>query len=298
MEAPTFPKMPILNGKYSMLSTLGEGNTSKVYLAQTLEEPHQYVAVKILREDFLARDEDSRKAVVNEVVILQTLKHPNIIKILEFGDQGWVLKPSGRQLNGLVYIVLEFISGGLLFDVCQLVGGLGEDAGRYFFNQMLDSIEYMNSMKISHRDLKLENILVDTDLTLKVADFGYASLHKTDLLSSYRGTFTYMAPEIKEGKQYSGLKVDLFSTGVILFILIRGIFPFKEARKEEFFYNLLCKGKYAEYWEKVQGNYLSVECRDLIQKLFSYDPEKRPSLEELRSHPWVASSKALPSHEA
>jgi serine/threonine protein kinase len=71
-----------------------------------------------LKDEFLARDEESRKAVVNEVVILQTLKHPNIIKILEFGDQGWVLKPSGRQLDGLVYIVLEFISGGLLFDVC------------------------------------------------------------------------------------------------------------------------------------------------------------------------------------
>jgi serine/threonine protein kinase len=80
--------MPVLNGKYIMLSTLGEGNTSKVYLAQTVEEPRQYVAIKILRDEFLARDEDSRKAVVNEVVILQTLKHPNIIKILEFGDGG------------------------------------------------------------------------------------------------------------------------------------------------------------------------------------------------------------------
>jgi MAP/microtubule affinity-regulating kinase len=148
---------------------------------------------------------------------------------------------------------LEFVSGGLLFDVCQLIGGLGEDGGRFFFKQMLTSIEYMNSMKVSHRDLKLENILVDRDLNLKVADFGYASFQKTDLLSSYRGTFTYMAPEIKEGKQYSGLKVDLFSAGVILFILIRGIFPFKEARKEEFFYNLLATGKYNEYWEKVQG---------------------------------------------
>ena len=103
------PSMPILNGKYVMLSTLGEGNTSKVYLAQTLEEPKQYVAIKILREEFLARDEDSRKAVVNEVIILQTLKHPHIIKILEFGDNGWVLKPSGKQLHGLVYIVLELV---------------------------------------------------------------------------------------------------------------------------------------------------------------------------------------------
>jgi serine/threonine protein kinase len=85
---------------------------------------------------------------------------------------------------------------------------------------------------------------------------------------------------------------------VILFILIRGIFPFKEARKEEFFYNLLATEKYNEYWEKVQGNYLSVECRDLIQKLFSYDPEKRPTIEELKNHPWMTSSKQLSEDEA
>ena len=129
---------------------------------------------------------------------------------------------------------------------------------------MLKSIEYMNSKGVSHRDLKLENILVDNDLNLKIADFGYAAYQKVDLLKSYRGTFTYMAPEIKLNLTYNGLKVDLFSTGVILFILIRGIFPFKEAREEEFFYNLLMKGKYQEYWEKVQGNYLSNECRDLL----------------------------------
>lgn len=85
---------------------------------------------------------------------------------------------------------------------------------------MLSAIQYMSSMKIAHRDLKLENILVDCDLNLKIADFGYASFQKTDMLSSYRGTFTYMAPEIKEGKQYVGSQVDIFSSGVILFILI------------------------------------------------------------------------------
>jgi serine/threonine protein kinase len=78
--------MPILNKKYIMLSTLGEGNTSKVYLAQTIEKPHYFVAIKVLREEFLSRDEDARRAVVNEVVILQALKHPNIIRIIEYGD--------------------------------------------------------------------------------------------------------------------------------------------------------------------------------------------------------------------
>jgi serine/threonine protein kinase len=110
--------MPVLNNKYEMLSTLGEGNTSKVYLARLVENPNQYVAIKILKEEFLARDQDSRNAVANEVYILESLKHPHIIKIEEFGDNGMVLKPSGRYLENLVFIVLEFVSGGLLFDLC------------------------------------------------------------------------------------------------------------------------------------------------------------------------------------
>lgn len=154
-------KTPILNGKYAMLSSLGEGNTSKVYLAKSLAEPDVLVAVKILREDFLAKDEESRQAVVNEVVILEALKHPNIIKIVEYGDKGKVVKPSGKELTGLVYIVLEFVQGGLLFDICQLLGGLGEDGARFFYKQMLSAMEYMQTKDITHRDLKLENILID-----------------------------------------------------------------------------------------------------------------------------------------
>ena len=251
METQSTNRMPILNEKYDILQTLGEGNTSKVYLGQKRSEPFEYVAIKILKDDFILRDEDSRKAVVNEVYILQALKNKSIVNIFEFGDNGQVLKPSGKKLSGLVYIILEFVKGGLLFDLCQLVGGLGEEGGRYFFKQMITAIEYMQTKNVTHRDLKLENILVDSDLTLKIADFGYASFQKEELLSSYRGTFTYMAPEIKEGKKYDGLQIDLFSSGVILFILIKGIFPFKEARKDEFFYNLLCQQKYDDYWEKV-----------------------------------------------
>jgi serine/threonine-protein kinase SRK2 len=166
-------------------------------------------------------------------------------------------------------------------------GGFGEDCGRFLFSQLLDAIEHMHERNIAHRDLKLENILVSTtDMSLKVADFGYAA-QGTDQLRSYRGTFTYMAPEIKEGRVYNGKKADLFSAAVVLFILVRGIFPFKEARKEEFFYSLLQQRKFAEYWTKVESTYLSEECRDLLQKLFSYDPSERPSIEEIRQHPWM-----------
>lgn len=162
--------------------------------------------------------------------------------MVDFGDAGQVVKPSGRVISNLVFIIMEYVKGGLLFDLCQTMGTMGEDNGRFFMHQMIDAVEYMHNLRCVHRDLKLENILVDDNLDLKIADFGFACYKSIDNLKSYRGTMTYMAPEIKEGKNYDGTQVDLFSIGVILFIIVQGIFPFKEARKEEYFYNLLMTG--------------------------------------------------------
>jgi len=120
-----------------------------------------------------------------------------------------------------------------------------------------------------------------------VADFGFACYKNIDSLKSYRGTMTYMAPEIKEGKTYNGTQVDLFSMGVILFIMVQGIFPFKEARKEEYFYNLLINGQTDTYFKKVNGEGLSNEFKDLILGLFQFDGSKRPSLDDIRNHPWL-----------
>ena len=208
----------------------------------------------------------------------------------EYGDQGKVVKPSGRVIDNLVYIVMEFVQGGLLFDFCQNMGAMGEDAGRFFLHQIIQSIEYMHNKRVCHRDLKLENILVTDNLDLKIADFGFACYKGIDCLKSYRGTMTYMAPEIKEGKEYKGTEVDMFSIGVILFIIVQGIFPFKEARKEEYFYNLLLQGKLDTYFQKVNGTGLSEDFKDLILKFFAYNGNERPTMEQLKNHPWMQSS--------
>jgi serine/threonine protein kinase len=281
-------KHPIFNGEYEILSSLGEGNTSKVYMARSLEDKDKIVALKLLKEEFLQRDSQSIKSVEQEIQILQGLNHGNIVNILGWGSDGTVLKPSGRKIENLVFILLEYVTGGLLFDVCQTLGGMGEDGGRYFLSQMLDVLEYMHGKGVVHRDLKLENILVDEQMNLKVADFGFATFRKIHNLSSYRGTMTYMAPEIKEGKKYDGIQIDMFSTAVILFIIVQGIFPFKEAKKDEYFYKLILTGDLETYWKKTGGQSLSEDFRDLIIQMFSYDGSKRPTIDQIRNHSWLS----------
>lgn len=174
----------------------------------------------------------------NEISVLRSMQHPGIINLNEYGDAGQVLKPSGRVIENLVYLTMEFVQGGLLFDLCETLGGMGEDVGRFFLHQILDSVEFMHERQVCHRDLKCENILIDDNMNLKLADFGFACYKNINALESYRGTLTYMAPEIKECKQYNGKQVDMFSIGVILFIIVKGNFPFREARKTDYFYQL------------------------------------------------------------
>ena len=177
------------------------------------------VAVKVLFTQF-ANDPAFVERFRREAQAAANLNHPNIVNIIGWGSDGTVKKPSGREIKNLVYILLENVTGGLLFDVCQTIGGMGENGGRYFLSQMLDVMEYMHGKGVVHRDLKLENILVDDFMNLKVADFGFATFRKIHNLKSYRGTMTYMAPEIKENKNYDGIQIDLFSTAVILFIIV------------------------------------------------------------------------------
>jgi len=143
---------------------------------------------------------------------------------------------------------MELITGDLLFDSVKKIGGMGEDVARYLFTQIIQGMDYMQNKGIVHRDLKLENMMINEKGELKIVDFGFATDADIHCLDEYRGTKTYMAPEIKEGLLYDGNKSDVFSAGVILFILTLGIFPFKEAKKDDYFYNLIINRNFEKYW--------------------------------------------------
>lgn len=213
------------------MKSLGNGNTAKVYLARHIFDPTKKIAIKILRDEFLKGNNNTNtKLVEQEIQILSALHHKNIVKLIDYGSDGQIVKCSGRVLSNLVYITLEYVEGGLMFDLCKQGGAMGEDVGRFFLRQLVSSMKYMHQRGVVHRDMKIENILYDEQMNLKVADFGFSTYKNVKKLKSYRGTMTYMAPEIKLGKQYDGRSTDIFSVGVILFIIVQGLFPFREAK--------------------------------------------------------------------
>ena len=169
-------RYPIFKNQYEIVKSLGNGNTAKVYLARRLNDPTKKIALKILRDEFLrGNDNTNTRLVEQEIQVLSALNHENIVQLIDYGSDGEILKCSGRLLTNLVYITLEYIEGGLLFDLCKSGGAFGEDAGRYLFKQLVASMKYMHKLGVVHRDLKIENILFDGEMGLKVADFGFAT---------------------------------------------------------------------------------------------------------------------------
>jgi serine/threonine protein kinase len=170
---------------------------------------------------------------------------------------------------------------------------LGEDLGRFLAIQLIEQLKYIHDLGVIHRDIKLENIILDKFMNLRLLDFGYAANKSIDCLSSYRGTQSYMAPEIRLGKMYDGKEIDIFSMGVVIFTLVVGSFPFGKAHLEDHFYSCFLNsqadsdGVKTEYWRVLDSADLSLEFKDLMQKIFVIDGDRRPTLDQIINHPWL-----------
>ncbi|KHJ33011.1 putative serine threonine protein kinase [Erysiphe necator] len=268
-------------GAYQIVRTLGEGSFGKVKLA-THRETHQQVALKIIaRKKLISRDMAGR--VEREIEYLQLLRHPHIIKLYT------VIK---SQLE--IIMVLEY-AGGELFDYIVQHGKMKEDEARRFFQQIICAVEYCHRHKIVHRDLKPENLLLDEFLNVKIADFGLSNI-MTDgnFLKTSCGSPNYAAPEVINGKLYAGPEVDVWSCGVILYVLLVGRLPFDDEHIPSLFAKI-AKGNY------VVPNYMSSGAAALIKKMLAVNPVHRATIEEIRMDSWflkdLAPYLALPVEE-
>lgn len=254
---------------YRMGKTLGIGSFGKVKVAEHILTGHK-VAIKILnRRKIKAMDMDEK--VRREIKILRLFMHPHIIRLYEV-----VETPSD------IFVVMEYVKSGELFDYIVEKGRLGEKEARRFFQQIVSGVEYAHRNMVVHRDLKPENLLLDSNLNVKIADFGLSNVMRDGhFLKTSCGSPNYAAPEVISGRLYAGPEVDVWSCGVILYALLCGSLPFDD----ENIPNLFKKIKGAVY---TLPSHLSAGARDLIPRMLLVDPLKRITITEIKQHPWFA----------
>ncbi|RWA08263.1 hypothetical protein EKO27_g6827 [Xylaria grammica] len=263
-------------GAYNVIKTLGEGSFGKVKLA-VHRSTGQQVALKIIaRKKLISRDMVGR--VEREIEYLQLLRHPHIIKLYS------VIKTQNE-----IIMVLEY-AGGELFDYIVSRGKLEEQKARRFFQQMICAVEYCHRHKVVHRDLKPENLLLDDNLNVKIADFGLSNI-MTDgnFLKTSCGSPNYAAPEVISGKLYAGPEVDVWSCGVILYVLLVGRLPFDDDHIPSLFAKIQRGVFTIPHW-------INPETADLIRKMLQTNPVQRATIEDIRQDPWF--SKDLPAYLA
>uniref|UniRef100_H2YPH4 MAP/microtubule affinity-regulating kinase 3 n=1 Tax=Ciona savignyi TaxID=51511 RepID=H2YPH4_CIOSA len=254
-------------GQYRILKTIGKGNFAKVKLARHVLTGRE-VAIKIIDKKQL--NPSSLQKLFREVRIMKHLDHPNIVKLYE------VIENSKQLL-----LVMEYANGGEVFDYLVAHGRMKEKEARAKFRQIVSSVQYLHSKKIVHRDLKAENLLLDADMNIKIADFGFSNEftpgHKLD---TFCGSPPYAAPELFQGKKYDGPEVDVWSLGVILYTLVSGSLPFDGQNLKELRERVL-RGKYRIPF------YMSTDCEHLLRKFLVLNPTKRGTLTAVMQDKWM-----------
>lgn len=257
-------------GKYQIIRTLGEGSFGKVKLAYHLTTG-QKVALKIINRKTLAKS-DMQGRIEREISYLRLLRHPHIIKLYD------VIKSKDE-----IVMVIEF-AGKELFDYIVQKGKMKEDEARRFFQQIISAVEYCHRHKIVHRDLKPENLLLDEMLNVKIADFGLSNfMSDGNFLKTSCGSPNYAAPEVISGKLYAGPEVDVWSCGVILYVMLCGRLPFDD----EFIPALFKKISNGVY---TLPNYLSEGAKNLLTKMLVVNPLNRITIHEIMQDEWFTTN--------
>ncbi|KAF6753246.1 CAMK/CAMKL/AMPK protein kinase [Ephemerocybe angulata] len=263
-ESKMFP--PSKLGEYTVTQDIAEGTFGKVKMAIHTITGHK-VAMKYISKAVIQR-EKTKTRVRREFEYMRTLRHPHIIKLYEV-----ISTPTD------IIFVLEY-AGGELFNYIVTHGRMSEQRARRFFQQIIHGIEYSHRLKIVHRDLKPENVLLDDDLNVKIADFGLSNeISDGDFLTTSCGSPNYAAPEVIRGGVYAGPEIDVWSSGVILYVMLCGRLPFEDDDVQVLFQKI------------TQGTFhlpssLGHDARDLITQMLAVDPVKRITIQKILEHPF------------
>ena len=282
-----------IDKKYTIITKIYEGNLSKVYLAEDLTTKKKY-AIKSLEKQ---SDFEKELSIVTKV---SKLNNPYIINYIDHGEE-YIKKNSSKKNK---YIIFEYASNGDFYDYIEVTKkGLEEIYAKFIFKKILDGVQAIHESGICHRDLKMNNILVDEFFNPKICDFGFATETQGKngplKLTEYLGTTNYAAPEMYENKPYDGVKADIFSLGVILLNIVRCKIGFLDANYNDYYYIYIIKKNYNDYWkivEKLIGK-VPEQVKKLYFKMVAYKPNERPSIKEILEDPWMKEIKDLKDEE-
>ncbi|XP_073301153.1 CBL-interacting serine/threonine-protein kinase 3-like [Primulina huaijiensis] len=257
-------------GKYEVGRTIGEGTFAKVKFARNTENG-QPVAIKIFDKDKVLKHKLSEQ-IKREIATMKLIKHPNVVQLYE------VMASKTK-----IFIVMEFVTGGELFDKIVNHGRMQEDEARKYFQQLINAVDFCHSRGVYHRDLKPENLLLDASGDLKVSDFGLSALSQQvqddGLLHTTCGTPNYVAPEVINDRGYDGATADLWSCGVILFVLLAGYLPFDDS-------NLMTLYKKISSAEFTCPPWISFGAMKLIAQILDPNPVNRITISKILKDEW------------
>lgn len=260
---------------YKIVKMIGKGAFGKVMLAV-----HRFtgknVAIKSIEKSYM-KDEFSRRKVFQEVYILKKIRHSNVIRLYEVFES-----------NNHLFMVMEYANKGDLLQYVKNRGRLSEKEARHFFKNILYGLGHCHCRSVLHRDVKLDNILIDDTKGIKICDFGVSKIiKKHQKIVEQWGTPAYIAPEIIADRGYHGFYVDIWSLGVLLYAMVWGAVPFKANDMQELYKNIMSKG----FSFPVT---LSKSLRHLIKSMLNKWPEKRILIPEILAHPWILSDEDFP----
>ncbi|XP_078612586.1 testis-specific serine/threonine-protein kinase 3-like isoform X2 [Branchiostoma floridae x Branchiostoma japonicum] len=265
---------------YHLELHIGEGSYAKVKSA-TSDRLHGKVAIKIIHKS-LAPQDFREKFLPRELSVLTKVDHPHVIKVHEI-----------MELGSRVYIVMDYAGHGDLLEYIQLHGALSESKVRVMFRQLLTGVQYLHSRGIVHRDLKCENVLLDSKNNIKLSDFGFArEFRQGELSRTFCGSAAYAAPEVLQGIPYLAELYDVWSLGVILYIMACGSMPFDDSNIKK-----MIKIQLEKKYGFPRSRKVNQDCKDLINQILTPNVTERPTIEQLLQHTFLAQGGASSSSD-